>query len=380
MNKNAPERIFISLGSNQGDRFVHLQRAIFAMDRQIGPVIGCSGLYENPAQGFKGDPFLNACIEIQSALTPEQILLQLQQIEDLGGRRREGKGYSSRGIDLDLLFYGSRQIKAENLELPHPRLHQRRFVLQPLLDLQAQKFIHPVLNKSIEQLAEDCSDESPMQATPDKLLLSPVEAFTALDYLAIEGNIGVGKTTLTQRLARDFEAKLLLERFEDNAFLPSFYKDPQRYAFPLEMSFLADRFQQLQEELPQKSLFDQRVFSDYHLSKSLLFAQVTLEADELKLYKKLYELMQLSLPAPQLYVYLQQSPERLLENIKKRGRSYEQEIQMDYLQRLDEGYRLFLQQYPHPTLLLDVSELDFVEKETDYQFLITEIALFLSKK
>ena len=380
MNKNASERIFISLGSNQGDRFVHIQRAVFAIGQRIGPLLDRSALYQNAAQGFAGDPFLNACVEVQSNLTPEQILMQLQQIEEQGGRRREGKDYTSRNIDLDLLFYGSRLISTTRLELPHPRLHQRRFVLQPLLDLQAQKFIHPILNKSIEQLAEECPDDSHMEVSKHKLLLRPSEAFSSLDYLAIEGNIGVGKTSLTQRLAGDFEAKLLLERFEDNAFLPSFYKDPQRYAFPLEMSFLADRFQQLQDELPQKSLFDRRVFSDYHLSKSLLFAQVTLQADELKLYKKLYELMQLSLPVPQLYIYLQQSPERLLDNIKKRGRSYEQDIQSDYLKRLDEGYRLFLQQYPHPTLLLDISELDFVEKEEDYQFLVTEIALNLSKK
>ena len=372
------ERIFISLGSNHGSRQAHLQRAVFEINQRIGSVTNCSSTYENPAQGFIGAAFFNACVEVESDLPPAEILDQLLIIEELGGRKRQGKAYSSRTIDLDLLFYGSRIVSSMHLELPHPRLQERLFVLQPLMDLGAGDFIHPLLNQSIAQLHNHCKDVSPLHPTGFRLHLDPKTAFLSLDYLTIEGNIGVGKTSLVRKLARDYQARVLLERFEDNPFLPPFYKDPQRYAFPLEMSFLADRFQQLQEKLPQQSLFDQRVFSDYHLSKSLLFAQVTLEADELKLYKKLYELMQLSLPAPQLYIYLQQNPKRLLENIKKRGRSYEQDIQSDYLKRLEEGYRLFLQQYSQPKLVLDVTELDFVEKEEDYLQLIKEIAIFLS--
>ena len=379
MNKNASDRIFISVGSNQGDRWAHLQRSIFRIEAEIGPVLKCSRVYENPAQGFEGESFYNCCIEVSSSFSPLEVLHRLQQIENNGGRQRTGQGYSSRTIDLDLLLYGQQCISEEELTVPHPRMEERGFVLYPLLDLGIADLKHPKSGKSIQQLAEACPDEQPLTPLKNKLLCSVQNAFTQLDYLAIEGNIGVGKTSLATRLAAEHNARLLLERFEENAFLPSFYKDPQRYAFPLEMSFLADRFQQLQEQLPQNSLFSERVFSDYHLSKSLLFAQVTLEADELRLYKKLYELMQLSLPQPQLYLYLQQNPERLLENIKQRGRPYEQNIEADYLRKVEEGYQLFLQQYPHPKLVVNVSELDFVQKTEDYQNLLEEVAVFLSR-
>lgn len=379
MNKNASDRIFLSLGSNQGDRWAHLQRSIFRIEAEIGPVLQCSRVYENPAQGFEGDSFYNCCIEVSSSLSPLDVLHRLQQIEHSGGRERTGHGYSSRTIDLDLLLYGQQRISEEELTVPHPRMEERGFVLYPLLDLGIADLKHPKSGKSIQLLVEACPDEQPLTPLKNKLLCSVKDAFTQLDYLAIEGNIGVGKTSLVTRLGEEYNARLLLERFEENAFLPSFYKDPQRYAFPLEMSFLADRFQQLQEQLPQNSLFSERVFSDYHLSKSLLFAQVTLEADELRLYKKLYELMQLSLPQPQLYLFLQQNSERLLENIKQRGRAYEQNIQADYLEKVEDGYKLFLQQYPHPKLVVDVSELDFVQKAEDYQFLLEEVAVFLSR-
>ena len=379
MNKNASDRIFLSLGSNQGDRWAHLQRSIFRIEAEIGPVLQCSRVYENPAQGFEGDSFYNCCIEVSSSLSPLDVLHRLQQIEHSGGRERTGQGYSSRTIDLDLLLYGQQSISEAELTVPHPRMAERGFVLHPLLDLGIGHLQHPKSGKSLQQLAADCPDKQPLTPLKKMLLCSVTEAFEHLDYLAIEGNIGVGKTSLATRLSSDYNARLLLERFEENAFLPAFYKDPQRYAFPLEMSFLADRFQQLQEQLPQNSLFSERVFSDYHLSKSLLFAQVTLEVDELRLYKKLYELMQLSLPQPQLYLFLQQNPERLLANIKQRGREYEQNIQADYLQRVEEGYKLFLQQYDYPKLVIDVSELDFVQNTEDYQLIVHEVAFFLSK-
>ena len=380
MNKKGSERIFISLGSNQGNRWAHLQRTIFILEEKAGSVLQCSPVYENPAVGFDGAPFYNCCVELETELNPQALLEVLLECEKEAGRLRSGRGYSDRPIDLDLLFYGDQRIENEALEVPHPRLSNRAFVLQPLVDLGIGSYHHPNLEKPIAELADNAPDKGDLQVADGRLFCSITEIFDQLDYLAIEGNIGVGKTSLTKKLAADHNARLLLERFEDNPFLPPFYKDPQRYAFPLEMSFLADRFQQLQEQLPQSSLFSDRVFSDYHLSKSLLFAQVTLEADELRLYRKLYTLMQQSLPQPQLYLYLQQNTERLLENIKKRGRSYEQEIKPDYLQQVEEGYRLFLQQYSGPKLLIDVSDLDFMENPADYHYIIREIGVFLSKK
>ena len=138
---------------------------------------------------------------------------------------------------------------------------------------------------------------------------------------------------MSTQLAEDFNAKLILERFKDNPFLPKFYENQQRYAFPLEMSFLADRYQQLLEDITQFDLFKDFVIADYDVFKSLIFAKVTLQQEEFNLYKKLFHLMHKELPKPDVYVYLYQSTDRLLENIKKRGRKYEQSIEAEYLQK-----------------------------------------------
>ena len=143
-------------------------------------------------------------------------------------------------------------------------------------------------------------------------------------------------------LADDLNAKLILERFADNPFLPKFYKNPERYSFPLEMSFLADRFQQFSEHLAQLDLFHNGFVADYHISKSLIFAKSTLADEEFQLYRTLFTIMTKDLKAPDLYVYLMQSPDQLLRNIKKRGRSYEKDIQELYLRKIHEGYMEYL--------------------------------------
>ena len=166
----------------------------------------------------------------------------------------------------------------------------------------------------------------------------------------------------------------MLERFADNPFLPKFYKDQSRYAFPLEMSFLADRYQQLSDDLAQFDLFKDFVVADYHIFKSLIFAKVTLQEDEFRLYKTMFDIIHKEMPKPDLYVYLYQNTERLLENIKKRGRSYEQEIPADYLEKINQGYLDYIKtQTDLNVLIIDVSDLDFVKKQEDYVFLLNEI-------
>jgi deoxyadenosine/deoxycytidine kinase len=186
-------------------------------------------------------------------------------------------------------------------------------------------------------------------------------------YLAIEGNIGAGKTSLATLISEDFNAKLVLERFKDNPFLPKFYKDQNRYAFPLEMSFLADRYQQLLDDISQYDLFKEFIVADYDLYKSLIFAKVTLQQEEYALYKKLFHLMYKEIARPDLYVYLYQTTESLLANIKKRGRSYESDIQPDYLEKLNKGYQEYIKSFPEGTVkVVDVSDLDFVANRADY--------------
>lgn len=191
------------------------------------------------------------------------------------------------------------------------------------------------------------------------------------NFIAIEGTIGAGKTSLSTRISNDFNAKLILEQFEDNAFLPKFYEDQDKYAFPLEMSFMASRFQQLKDQLGMFDLFKSFIISDYYIMKSLIFARKTLPQDELALFTRFFNFITATLPKPDLLVYLYLDVDKLQENIRKRGRSYEQQIQDDYLQRIQEGYFEFLsQQQDMRILILDTNSIDFVHHEQDYQKVI----------
>ena len=194
------------------------------------------------------------------------------------------------------------------------------------------------------------------------------------NYISIEGNIGAGKTSLATRIAEQFNAKLILEQFEDNSFLPKFYKDPDRYAFPLELSFLAERFHQLKSQLTAQDLFKSFTITDYFINKSLIFAQKNLQTDEFGLYKNLFQIINSALPKPDLLVFLYLDIEKLKENILKRGRSYEKEIKNSYLEKIQEGYLNYIkQQSEMRILIIDTNNLDFVNCEDNYKSLINVI-------
>ncbi len=182
------------------------------------------------------------------------------------------------------------------------------------------------------------------------------------NLIVIEGNIGSGKTTLARMIADKYKAKLVLEEFDENPFLPKFYEDPEKYAFPLEMSFLAERFQQLNENLLNRDLFKQLTIADYYVFKSLIFSKVTLTEDEFKLYRKFFHIMYSDLVKPDLYVYLYQTTDRLLKNIQKRGRKYEQKIDRNYLDKINKAYMKYIKEHSYLNILiLDVSNVDFVK-------------------
>jgi deoxyguanosine kinase len=182
-----------------------------------------------------------------------------------------------------------------------------------------------------------------------------------LDFLVIEGNIGAGKTTFAKMLSDEYDAKLILEQFAENPFLPKFYNDPEKYSFPLELSFLAERYGQLKKELTNRDLFHQNTIADYYFMKSLIFAQNTLAQDEYNLYRNFFDIIYERLPKPDLFVYLHLPEEQLLENIRKRGRDYEQSIDAEYLKKIREGYfTFFSQQNDFPVLIIDTSKIDFV--------------------
>jgi deoxyadenosine/deoxycytidine kinase len=186
--------------------------------------------------------------------------------------------------------------------------------------------------------------------------------------LVIEGNIGAGKTSLASLLAEETGSRLVLETFSDNPFLAKFYEDPGRYAFQLELSFLSERYHQIKTELGQPDLFGQSVISDYFLAKSFIFSKYNLKEDEMRLFEKLFSIINLQAPKPDLYVYLHLPVEMLLENIKLRGRSYEKHIRSEYLKEVQDGYfGFFRSQREMKILVIDTSHIDFVNKPSDLQ-------------
>ena len=364
---------YLSLGSNQGEKLENLQKAIHLIASEVGAIQKIAAIYKTPSWGFEGDEFLNTCIKVSTYQAPEKLLLTLLAIEKKLGRTRKGQNeYQNRPIDIDILLFDDEIIFSRTLTVPHPKMLLRKFVLVPLNEI-ASTFIHPITKKKIAICLQNCEDTLGIEMIPEKLI-RPIPLSEKYNYIAIEGNIGAGKTSLAKLLSDQFNAKVVLERFADNPFLPKFYEDKERYAFPLEMSFLADRYQQLSDDLAQFDLFKNFIVSDYYIFKSLIFAQVTLSKDEYFLYRKMFDLMYKEITKPDLYVYLYQNTDRLLKNIKKRGRDYEQNIEKDYLKKIQEGYSNFIKtEQDLNVLTIDVSELDFVNNENDYFAIIQQI-------
>ena len=194
-----------------------------------------------------------------------------------------------------------------------------------------------------------------------------------VQYLAIEGVIGAGKTSLAARMAERFGARLLLEQHEENPFLVDFYRDPGRFAFSTQMFFLLSRYRQ-QQELPQQDLFHDLLVADYLVAKDRIFATLTLEERELALYDKVARLLERDILKPDLVVYLQMSTERLMKNIKLRDRSYEREMEEEYIRNLNEAYNRFFFNYTDtPLLVINATTIDFVHREKDFEDLVAQL-------
>ncbi len=189
-------------------------------------------------------------------------------------------------------------------------------------------------------------------------------------FITIEGNIGAGKTTLAHLLSKHFDARLILEEFADNPFLPKFYENQRQYAFPLELFFMAERYKQLKDLLQTKDMFQNLTISDYLFTKCLLFAKVNLPEEEFLLYQKLFDIINPQLVQPDLLIYLHAPVNKLKENIKKRNRSYEQNIESDYLFTLQETYTQYIKQHNIKTLFIDASTSDFLGNDEHLKIVI----------
>lgn len=364
---------YLSLGTNQGNKIYNLQNAINLIADKVGAIQKISSVYKTDSWGFDSDDFLNACLKVTTYHPPEKLMSILLNIEsELGRKRKETSEYIDRNIDIDILLFDDEIIFSKTLIVPHSKMLERKFVLVPLVEI-ASNIIHPIEKKQLSICLQNCDDSSEISLINTQLN-RPLPISEKYNYIAIEGNIGAGKTSLSKIMSDEFNAKIILERFAENPFLPKFYEDKERFAFPLEMSFLADRYQQLSDDLAQLDLFKNLIVSDYYIFKSLIFAQITLQKDEYLLYRKMFDVMYKEITKPDLYVYLYQNTDRLLENIKKRGREYEQNIEAGYLQKIHDGYKNFINtQQDLNVLIIDVSEIDFVNNIEDYNYIINKI-------
>ncbi|MGK0325468.1 MAG: 2-amino-4-hydroxy-6-hydroxymethyldihydropteridine diphosphokinase [Polaribacter sp.] len=364
---------YLSLGTNQGNKIYNLQNAINLIADKVGTIQKISSVYKTASWGFDSDDFFNVCLKVTTYHSPEKLMSILLNIEsELGRKRKETSEYIDRNIDIDILLFDDEIIFSKTLIVPHSKMLERKFVLVPLVEI-ANNIIHPIEKKTFSICLQNCDDSSEISLIKTQLK-RPIPISEKYNYIAIEGNIGAGKTSLSKIMSDEFNAKIILERFAENPFLPKFYEDKERFAFPLEMSFLADRYQQLSDDLAQLDLFKNLIVSDYYIFKSLIFAQITLQKDEYLLYRKMFDVMYKEITKPDLYVYLYQNTDRLLENIKKRGREYEQNIEAGYLQKIHDGYKNFIStQQDLNVLIIDVSEIDFVNNIEDYNYIINKI-------
>jgi 2-amino-4-hydroxy-6-hydroxymethyldihydropteridine diphosphokinase len=352
---------FLSLGGNVGDRENNLKKARQLLNAHCGRLTKVSSLYETEAWGHQsGNTYLNQVVKLETKLSPVRLMLKLQQIEQELGRKRTGKGYTDRTMDIDLLFYNQAIINQKTLTVPHPRLHLRRFVLEPFCEIGGS-VKHPVLRQSIQKL---------LKGSADTLAVKRVKAQQNF-YICVEGNIGSGKTTLGKALSAALGGHFVPELFEKSHLLPRFYETPRLYAFPLEYSFLISRFEQLRS-IP---VGDGKVIvSDFSIYKSLWFAKANLNKEEFRLFEKHFHAFVSELPVPDLIIHLTTNLPNLKRNIANRGRHFEKAIKDNYLLRLSKLYRSGFKSLKGP-LVLEInienyhSKLEFKSIKTIKKFL-----------
>jgi len=368
------EKAYISLGSNEGQKLKNLQEAVLQIQKEVGILTDLSSIYETTSWGFEGPDFLNACIGVKTDFSPSELLQKLLKIEQQMGRLRTiDSGYSSRNIDLDLLFFEDQVIENDDLILPHPRLELRNFILHPMCEI-ATDFVHPKLNKDMTHLLNACEDTS----HPAQLPLSQwsLDLFFENQLLVFEGNIGVGKTSLAQKIARDFEVPSLLENFSENPYLEKFYDQPDRFALSLENYFLENRFCQF-DNFFKTSAIQKMTVADHSFSKSLVFAKINLSHRNFQDFRSNYDRLSAQLVFKQKVIFLHKSTEKLMEQIKRRGRTFEKKITRDYLEKIEEGYENYRKErWSIPYHSIDLTDLDFINDERSYQILLQRIIAF----
>ena len=335
---------YIGLGSNLGDRQGFLDQAVNLIGQIQGTRVHQVSAYActRPLANADQPEYLNGVARVETTLPAQALFAYLMRIEDCLGRERSTQ-WASRTIDLDLLLYGDRRIDDPDLTVPHPAMHLRAFVLEPLAAMSPD-LEHPVLHVTMEALSQRVRQGS--------FVLEPHMP----QLISIAGNIGVGKTTLADGLARTLQAEVLYEPYDTNPFMPEVYAGKMAYALDSELYFLVNRVEQVGRDTLVPG---QAYVSDYLFDKVCIYARLLLDERQLVLFNKIHAPFGAGVVTPRLVLYLYDSSKRCLERIHRRNRSYEQDIEESFLDRLDQAYDSMLQTWDRsPVMRLDVAQFD----------------------
>lgn len=368
--------VWLALGSNVGDRAAQLRKALESLREIADGGMRVSKIYETePVGPGPQENYLNLCVRLTTVLNPRQLLEFCKEAETRIGRIPRGR-WAPREIDIDILAFEDQTLREADLVLPHPGIAERQFVLVPLAEIDPDAVL-PGFRDSVARLLYNARATQGTSDIREYRLLpggSTASLPDHLRYVAIEGVIGAGKTTLVRLLGERLGGQTLFEEFENNPFLADFYKDRHRFAFQTQIFFLLSRFRQIQDYFQQQDLFRPQVVSDYMFAKDKIFATQNLDENEMSLYLRLSGLMERQLPKPDYVVYLQADTKTLLSRIKQRDRDYERNIDEGYIEALNQAYNDYFHYYDaSPLLIVNTNHLDFVRKADDLNLLIEQI-------
>jgi len=346
---------YIGLGSNLGNREKNITKALDAIAavKHIKLFRTSSITETKPLAERKQRSYLNRVAEIKTNLKADKLLKVLKKIEASLGRKESKEKWSSRTIDLDILLFGNKIVRKKELVIPHRQVHLRSFVLKGLCELDSQ-LIHPVLKESVSVLYSRLNGKDFYFDAAHPRLIS------------IAGVIGAGKTTLAEGLRDVFGFRLIKEAYDTNPFLAKVYAGQKSLALDSQLYFLLSRCEQLR---PDSFVPDSIAVSDYIMDKEMIYARIWLDAVQFEIYRKLNAVMSKTVALPAIAIYLKLSPQKALERIKKRSRSYEQGIDLSFLEKLHIGYEKLFETFNRcPVITLDADSVDFRQPQQIKQF------------
>ena len=370
MIKANSHQVYISFGSNKGNRLNHIIKSLKELEVKVGRIMRVSNLYKTKSWGFESRDFYNGCVILKTNFSPDVVLKKILSIEDSLGRvRSESSEYSSREIDLDLLFFDNLIINSEDLIIPHPHISKRNFVLIPMRDISSD-FIHPKINKSIKNLLVISKDNSDVKKIKNNSYYVPF--WQRYSFISIEGNIGAGKTTLCKKIKSHFDIELLNENYKKNPFLREFYSNPKEFSLKVENFFLNERINQINKHFLISS--KRKTISDFWIGKSLIFAKNNLHEKLFKKYIEEYKKLNHGLRAPEIIVFLNQNTLQLQKQIIERGRSFENQISKNYLDSISKEYKsVFDDKHNFILIVLSPKEVLNLKDEKGQEYLLRKL-------